>query len=138
MRNKSNTFKIRHTSGAAKRLEEANRLMGMSNQLSVELEAIFNHWTRVRISDPELKKLIQLAMVPNKEVLRILNTDDKEGLSTVYRHMVDNVYEYAMSSPTQATETTKGTVFGAYNAVTGYFQNVRRIVTGKQIGRAHV
>jgi len=39
--------------------------------------------------------------------------------------MCDNVYEYAMSSPTQQTETTKGTVFGAYNSITGYFQNVR-------------
>ncbi len=46
-------------------------------------------------------------------------------LSTVFRNMVNNVYEYAMASPTQQTETTKGTVFGAYNAVTGYFQNVR-------------
>lgn len=39
--------------------------------------------------------------------------------------MCDDVYEYNMSNPTQQTETTKGTVFGAYNAVTGYFQNVR-------------
>jgi hypothetical protein len=39
--------------------------------------------------------------------------------------MCDSVYEYAMTSPSQQTETTKGTVFGAYNAITGYFQNVR-------------
>lgn len=32
---------------------------------------------------------------------------------------------YAMNSPTQHTETTKGTLFGAYNAITGYFQNVK-------------
>jgi 16S rRNA C1402 N4-methylase RsmH len=30
-----------------------------------------------------------------------------------------------MSNPTQQQETTRGTLFGAYNAVTGYFQNVR-------------
>jgi hypothetical protein len=30
-----------------------------------------------------------------------------------------------MSNPSQQLETTKGTVFGAYNAITGYFQNVR-------------
>ncbi len=39
--------------------------------------------------------------------------------------MCDNVFDYAMSSPAQQTETTAGTVFGAYNSVTGYFQNVR-------------
>jgi hypothetical protein len=39
--------------------------------------------------------------------------------------MVNNVFEYTMISPSQQEETTKGTVFGAYNGVTGYFQNVR-------------
>lgn len=125
MRNRSNTFRIRHTAGAKDRLEEAHRLMGMSNQLSVELEAIFNHWTRVCITDTEVKKLIQLAMVPNKEVLSNLNTGKDDELSKVFRNMVNNVFEYAMTNPTQQMETTKGTVFGAYNAVTGYFQNFR-------------
>lgn len=39
--------------------------------------------------------------------------------------MCDAVYEYNFASHTQQTEATKGTVFGAYNAITGYFQNVR-------------
>lgn len=30
-----------------------------------------------------------------------------------------------MMADTQQMNTTKGTVFGAYNAVTGYYQNVR-------------
>jgi hypothetical protein len=38
---------------------------------------------------------------------------------------VSSVMEYALTSPTQQEATTKGTLFGAYNAVTGYFQNVR-------------
>jgi len=46
-------------------------------------------------------------------------------LSTCFKNMVDSVYQYAMTDPTQLQETTAGTVFGAYNAVTGYFQNVR-------------
>jgi len=39
--------------------------------------------------------------------------------------MCDNVYGYTQSAPSQQTDTTNGTVFGAYNAITGYFQNVR-------------
>lgn len=35
-----------------------------------------------------------------------------------------------MSSPTQQMDTTAGTVFGAYNAITGYFQNVRSYKDG--------
>ena len=39
--------------------------------------------------------------------------------------MTDTAFEYAMTNETQQLETTKGSLFGAYNAVTGYFQNVR-------------
>jgi hypothetical protein len=43
----------------------------------------------------------------------------------VLKNICENAFIYAMNSPTQQTETTKGTLFGAYNAVTGYFQNVK-------------
>lgn len=35
------------------------------------------------------------------------------------------MFAYNMTNPSQQVETTKGTVFGAYNAITGYFQNIR-------------
>lgn len=125
MRNHSNSIKIRHTANAKERLEQAHKVMGISNNLSKELEGIFNQWAKVRITDLEVKRLIQLAMVPNKEVLQNIQKGQTDELSTCFKNMVENVYEYALGSPTQQTETTKGSVFGAYNAVTGYFQNVR-------------
>ncbi len=66
-----------------------------------------------------------MAMVPNKEVLQNILKGEMDELSTCFKNMCDDVYEYNMSSPSQQYETTKGTVFGAYNAITGYFQNVR-------------
>lgn len=125
MRKHSNAVKIRHTANAKERLEQAHKVMGISNQLSVELESIFNNWTKVRVTDPELQRLIQLAMVPNKEVLENIQKGEWDELSTCFNNMCNTVFEYAMTSPTQQTDTTKGTLFGAYNAVTGYFQNVR-------------
>lgn len=65
-------------------------------------------------------------MSPNREVLKNLANGKVDELSTTYTNIVDNVYEYALGSPTQQMETTAGTVFGAYNAITGYFQNVRK------------
>ncbi len=121
----SNSIKIRHTASAEDRLKEAHKVMGISNMLSVQLEAIFNQWTKVRITDSEVKKLIQLAMVPNKEVLRNIQTGNFDELSSCFNNVCDTAYEYAMTSPTQQTDTTQGTLFGAYNAITGYFQNVR-------------
>lgn len=125
MGNHTNSIKIRHTANAKARLEQAHEVMGISNNLSKELEAVFNSWSKTKISDKEVKDLIQLAMVPNKEVLRNIQQGNEDELSTSFKNIVDDVFEYAMSSPTQQTETTKGTLFGAYNGVTGYFQNVR-------------
>jgi len=36
-----------------------------------------------------------------------------------------------MSAPSQQIVTTAGTLFGAYNSVTGYFQNVRNYKDGE-------
>ena len=125
LRNQSNSIIIRHTANAKERLAQAHHLMGISNKLSSELEIIFNNWSKVKITDPEVKKLIQLALVPNKEVFKNIQEGKEDELSTCFKNMCDTAYEYAMSNPTQQQPTTMGTLFGAYNAVTGYFQNVR-------------
>lgn len=125
LRNQSNSVKIRHTLGAKERLEQAHVVMGISNKLSYELEQLFNKWATIKITDPQLRKLIQLAMVPNKEVLQNIQAGKDDTLSTCFKNICDTAFEYAMSNPSQQQETTKGTLFGAYNAVTGYFQNVR-------------
>jgi phage/plasmid-like protein (TIGR03299 family) len=125
IRNRSTTVKIRHTAGAKERLEEAHKLMGMTNTLSRSLEELFNHWITVRITDKQVKSLIRLAMAPNREVLKDLQAGLTDELSTQYMNICDSVFEYAVSNPSQQLETTRGTLFGAYNGITGYFQNVR-------------
>ncbi|MBC6112452.1 DUF932 domain-containing protein [Pedobacter fastidiosus] len=126
MKTARNAIRIRHSSGASDRLSQAHTLMGISNKLGIEMEEIFNHWAKVRITDTETKKLIQLAMAPNREVLSKLEKGIDDEASACYRNIVEEVFSYAMGNPSQSLETTKGTVFGAYNAVTGYFQNVRK------------
>jgi len=130
LRNHSNAIKIRHTASANDRLKQAHTLMGISHVMAGELEELFNHWTKVRITDKQVKTLIELAMSPNKEVLKNLKDGNTEKLSTTYTNIVDNAFAYAMGNPTQQMETTAGTLFGAYNAVTGYYQNVRNFKDG--------
>jgi phage/plasmid-like protein (TIGR03299 family) len=130
MRNHSNGIKIRHTASANDRLKQAHTLMGISHIIAQELEELLNHWTKVRITDGQVKKLIQVAMAPNKEVIQNLELGLLDKLSTTYTNIVDNAYAYAMGNPTQQMETTAGTLFGAYNAITGYYQNVRNFKDG--------
>ena len=146
LRNQSNAIKIRHTASAHDRLKEAHKLLGITNLLANEMEAVFNQWAKVKITDKQVKKLVQIAMAPNKETLQSLQKGKQDEFSSVFTNMVDNVLEYTATSPSQQMETTKGSLFGAYNAVTGYFQNMKSykdtetkfksIMTGNALGKA--
>ncbi|MFV8392798.1 DUF932 domain-containing protein [Flavobacterium sp. LB2P44] len=125
LRNMSNVVRIRHTSGAKQRLENAHKVMGLANEFSNHLEDIFNNWAKVKVADNEIKKMIQFALCPNKETLQHLKAGNDDEISTVFKNTVEDAFAYAMTSDSQQMNTTKGTLFGAYNAVTGYYQNVR-------------
>ena len=56
----------------------------------------------------------------------IIKKGAEDEISTVFKNTVEDAFAYAMISDTQQMDTTKGTLFGAYNAVTGYYQNVRK------------
>lgn len=126
LKNMTNVVKIRHTSNATERLRTAHKVMGIASRFSDEVGQTFNRWAKKPITDPQLRRLIEMAMAPNKEVLGNLKDGKVNALSTQFVNIVEDVYEYALSNPTQQLPTTTGTVFGAYNAVTGYFQNVRK------------
>lgn len=125
LRSMTNVVRIKHTSGAKQRIENAHKIIGLANKLSEQLEGIFNQWANVRVTDREVKKLIQLALCPNKETLDLIKKGEEDEISTVFKNTVEDAFAYAMISDTQQMNTTKGTLFGAYNAVTGYYQNVR-------------
>lgn len=123
--NMTNCVKIRHTQSAQERLKQAHQVMGISNSLSDELNGIFNRWAKIRITDKELLKLVQRAMAPSKEVFEKLDDENIDEYSNRFLNTIEKVSEYAFSNPTQQMETTKGTLFGAYNAITGYYQNIK-------------
>lgn len=125
LKNCSNVFKIRHTQSANETLKQAHKIMGISNQLADEMENIFNHWAKIKITDKQVLRLIEKALAPNKEALQAIEEGQSELLSTSFKNITENDFEYAMCNETQQMTTTKGTLFGAYNAVTGYLQNVK-------------
>lgn len=131
LRNCTSKVTIRHTKDAKSRLENAHRVMGIANNLSGELETIFNSWSRIGIKDQEVRKLIRLAMTPPKESLQTQSKETAEVISAYLQKACDTVYAYAMTSPSQQMPTTKGTLFGAYNGITGYFQNVKSYKTAE-------
>lgn len=125
MANCSNVVKIKHTPDVHEQLKNAHKVMGMINTLTPLLNDTFNHWAKVKITDKQLHRLVQKAMAPDKETLLNIKDGKDELNSAKYKNMVLGIMGYSLVSDTQQLETTKGTVFGAFQSVTGYFQNVR-------------
>jgi len=133
LKNHSNAVYIKHTANAEQKLTEAARIIKIADSTSEMLKTVFNKWSKTRITDPELKKLIALAMSPNKEVFEAVATEKKAfEFSRQFQEVCGQVFEYAMTSETQQMETTAGTLFGAYNSITGYYQNVNTYKTDSQ------
>lgn len=128
----SNVVRIRHTSGAKERLKQAHQLMGIVSRSTEIAETTFNRWSKIRISDKEVKKLIELALAPNTETAQKVKLGAYDELSTNFKNQAEKAFSYAMMSDAQLLPTTEGTLFGAYNAVTGYFQNVRNYKTEEE------
>lgn len=123
LNNCSNKLTIRHTANAKDKLAQAHKVMGIVHKVSDELGQIFNQMAKVKITDPALVEFIKKSLAPNREALTKIEAS--EELSSRFNNMVNECYLYAVANHTQQLETTEGTLFGAYNAITGYFQNVK-------------
>jgi hypothetical protein len=48
-----------------------------------------------------------------------------KDVSSRFQNQVDSIFEFAKNHPTQRTAEANGTVWGAYNAISGYFSHVK-------------
>jgi len=112
---------ISHTKSAKEQLRNAHEIMGISNLLTNELSGLYNAMATTRINDSSLDKFIVNSLD--------LDFDDEGKLSTRANNIVSSIKEYYEVGPGQ--EEFRGTVWGAYNAVTGYFQNIREYRTNE-------
>ena len=132
---------IQHRSKAEEKLKQAANVLGITNQLSAELEQIFNRMAEVRLTDLQAKGFVTEVMMPETLQARIkaaqkagndeLVTELSE-ISTRTQNTIDLVMDYYSKGEGQQLITTRGTVFGAYNAITGFYQNVKNFDTPEQ------
>ena len=99
---------IRHTSNAAEDMEQALSLLGLSNSLSEQLDAIFNRMALTKISDKQLLDYIN-ALVPDDE------EEDENAKVQGIRKTFLELYESG-----QGADLSRGTLWGAFNCVTEY------------------
>lgn len=118
----SNKVSIQHRMGAKERLSEAYRVMGIASTYMTEVDNIFNKMANTKIDDGKLKTYIQEVMKPE------FQRPDKNAdeISTRFKNQVDSIYEFALTHPTQLTDASRGTLWGAYNSISGYYNYINK------------
>jgi phage/plasmid-like protein (TIGR03299 family) len=117
-----NSIKLRHTTNIKQMLAEAAEIMGISSKYADELNQSFNAMAKVKITDKQLRAYIEQIMNPRKEQL---TKAEKEEFSKQFVTQVDGIMEFALTHDTQTTKAAKGTVWGAYNAISGYYGHMK-------------
>lgn len=119
-----NKICIDHVGGAKNKLQEAARVMGIASKYAEEVSNIFNQMTEVKMDEGGYKNYITKILTP--EYLQVpANKHEEKEMSTRLKNMVDATLEFALTHPTQTTDASKGTLWGAYNSISGYFQYIK-------------
>ncbi|MEX2117431.1 MAG: DUF932 domain-containing protein [Bacteroidota bacterium] len=102
-----------HTSNAQVKLKEAHEILGLSNWLYAELDRIFNGMSKRKVTEKEVREYVK-AIFP-------------EPPRVHHQSNAPKIHEKVMelSETGAGTELAKGTLWGAYNAVTEYVDHCR-------------
>jgi len=147
LRDCKNKFTLRHTKNLSEAMKEAEQVMGITNKYKKEMAEILPLMAKTsaiigsntKIWDTIVASAFSSDQQQLKNYLKgIRETDPKavkegKGVSQQLINTIDAVRNYDNINPTQHLGTTEGTIWGAVNAVTGYFQNVEVAEKGEKL-----
>lgn len=105
--------RIRHTKTAIEKLEEAHRILNLTNMYYKDMNQIFSKMSLTKINDKQLMDYIKTLVPDNEEAEHHTRTEN-------VRSKVKELYETG-----QGAEMTRGSLWGAYNAITEYVDHVK-------------
>ena len=122
LRNMSNKVSIQHKLGAKERLSEAYRVLDISSKYTQEVYESFNRMVDVKMDDEQLRKYIADTMKPQVQ---------SEEESTRFKNLTNSIFNFAKTHPTQVTDEANGTLWGAYNSISGYYNYIKKYPTAE-------
>ena len=126
LRNNTNKISIRHTKSAQDTLKDAYKIMGMTNKLTDALSDKYTAMSKFRFDTNQTGKLIEQLYLSQEELAdRQLGASLVDVVSTKKNNVINDIIDYTYNNDTQKLVTTDGTLWGCYNGLTGYYQNVK-------------
>ena len=98
--------RISHTANATKRLEQAHKVLGLSNVIFAQLELIYHKMAVSRCSEVELLNYVKMLMPDNPMI-------EDHARTEAIRSNILEAYS-------KVTPDVQGTWWGAYNAISEY------------------
>jgi phage/plasmid-like protein (TIGR03299 family) len=105
--------RIRHTVNAAAKLEEAHKLLGLTNILYSQLDGIFNTMALKRVTDKQLIEYVR-TLVPENPKAKYQTRNEN------IRTTILDLHESG-----EGAELSRGTAWGIYNAAVEYVDHVQ-------------
>jgi phage/plasmid-like protein (TIGR03299 family) len=123
LRGLDNKVSIDHVSGAQNKLKEAHRVMGIASKYNQEVSDIFNRMVDYKMNPLQYDEFFFNILKP--EYKKVMTSEEEKEMSTRLKNMINATTEFAFTHPTQTTEASNGTLWGAYNAISGYYNYIK-------------
>lgn len=115
---------VKHTGNVKYNLEQAHVVLGITKRLSESLQVVLNIFAKEEVSEKEAQDIIKQAFLTEEE---LTSEDETNKISPQKQGILDSVWNYYHNGLGQARFL--GTLYGLYNAVSGYYQNVKDFKT---------
>lgn len=123
-----NKVSISHIIGAKDKIKEAYKVMGIASKYNLQVEQMFNQMLDVKMTEGDLATYFTKVLKP--DYISIDGLTQKE-MSTRLQNAVDMTLDFAYNHPTQKTVETTGTLWGAYNAISGVYNYGKNYKSGE-------
>lgn len=130
--------RFRHTASVHGKILTAQEILGISKQKISLAQEMFEQLANHKYTDEEAMNYFAATYLTESEIDKITEVDNKTGVQKLFRrngqfiqdtgistrkiNTLCDTLNYYLEGPGQAD--FRGTAYGAYNAVTGYFSNV--------------
>ena len=132
-------IRIRHTRTAQERLDFGAEMLRIAMQYAQHSEDLYNSLLTIKMNDDQVRDYIsRLALTPGEYAAVIAESKDytikklfardymtmeRVGVTTRKANILNNIFDYYQNGVAQ--EHIIGNAWGAYNAITGYYSNVK-------------
>jgi phage/plasmid-like protein (TIGR03299 family) len=123
---------IKHTNSVTEKLKAASNLLGIHKTSMENRQLIFNLLSNSKVEDKLVYDFINYCFLTKEETYLVAMNNGSpftvDEISTKKKNIIHSVRNYYHTGPGQDMDTAKGTAWGAINAITGYYQNVKNYV----------